>query len=74
MRDIRVSTDRDEVIDAIYGKVVTSSLREERIDLKRKWKAELVPRDLPKSIRSIFVVLPAISSCPTLSVKRCARL
>ena len=71
MRDVRVSTDRNETVDVIYGNVVTSRLEEERIDQRRKRKAEQVLHVTQKSVWSSFVVLPAVSPIPTLSVKGC---
>uniref|UniRef100_M4BH21 Uncharacterized protein n=1 Tax=Hyaloperonospora arabidopsidis (strain Emoy2) TaxID=559515 RepID=M4BH21_HYAAE len=69
VRDVRVSTDRNETVDVIYGNVVTSRLEEERIDQRRKRKAEQVLHVTQKSVWSSFVVLPAVSPIPTLSVK-----
>uniref|UniRef100_A0AAV1V3S3 tRNA-splicing endonuclease subunit Sen15 domain-containing protein n=1 Tax=Peronospora matthiolae TaxID=2874970 RepID=A0AAV1V3S3_9STRA len=67
--DVRVSTNRIETVDVIYGNVITSRLEEERIDQRRKRKAEQVLHVTQKSTWSGFVVLPAVSSIPTLSVK-----
>ncbi|CAI5746714.1 unnamed protein product [Peronospora destructor] len=74
VRDIRVSTDSEEVVDVIYGNVLTSKLEDERIERKRKRKTAKLPSDKQQSAYCCFVVLPAISCSPTLSIKRLQRL
>ncbi|KAK1945142.1 hypothetical protein P3T76_003675 [Phytophthora citrophthora] len=69
VRDARISSDSNEAINIIYGYALTTSLQEERIDRKRKRKAG-IRVDQEQLTRSCFLVLPAVSSSPTLSIKR----
>ncbi|KAL3671707.1 hypothetical protein V7S43_003617 [Phytophthora oleae] len=69
VRDARISSDYNETVDIIYGYALTTSLQEERIDRKRKRKAGKLPSDQEQPTWSCFLVLPAVSSSPTLSIK-----
>ncbi|KAG1711057.1 hypothetical protein DVH05_013774 [Phytophthora capsici] len=68
VHDARISSDADGTVDIIYGYALTSSLQEERIDRKRKRKAGIVDQK-EQPTWSCFLVLPAVSSSPTLSIK-----
>ncbi|KAI9915930.1 hypothetical protein PsorP6_008327 [Peronosclerospora sorghi] len=70
VRNIRVSTDSDEAIDAIYGNVIAQTLQEKRINRRRKCKGGQIPHGNNELTWCCFVVLPTCSYSQTLSTKR----